>query len=251
MEYETNLKKLMRYEVIDQGRSPAIYFGIFAIFIIIYGFTCTKYALIIKGFAAFIIVLSLARINLLNEINRNGALTMAQWNLLRLNIWFNMISWAVILTTASYELNFSGVHFMVLTTVLCGFTSASLITLSADMSLFLPFQFLMLLPQIFFMSYDFLTENRLGLGPLIPVYLLYLAYQLKQVQTFRNKVIQNYKIQIDLEKTNGDLQSSQETQVQQTVKLIHTSRLAALGEMAAGIAHEINNPLAIISGSLQ
>ncbi len=34
------------------------------------------------------------------------------------------------------------------------------------------------------------------------------------------------------------------------IKLEHSSRLASLGEMAAGIAHEINNPLAIISGTL-
>ena len=31
-------------------------------------------------------------------------------------------------------------------------------------------------------------------------------------------------------------------------KLISSSKLAALGEMAGGIAHEINNPLAVISG---
>jgi signal transduction histidine kinase/sensor domain CHASE-containing protein len=30
----------------------------------------------------------------------------------------------------------------------------------------------------------------------------------------------------------------------------HTSRLSALGEMAAGLAHEVNNPLAVISGSI-
>lgn len=37
---------------------------------------------------------------------------------------------------------------------------------------------------------------------------------------------------------------------QQRIQLIHASKLASLGEMAAGIAHEINNPLAVIVGSI-
>jgi PAS domain S-box-containing protein len=42
---------------------------------------------------------------------------------------------------------------------------------------------------------------------------------------------------------HGELES-------QKLKLNHSSRLAALGEMSAGIAHEINNPLAVINGYL-
>jgi PAS domain S-box-containing protein len=37
---------------------------------------------------------------------------------------------------------------------------------------------------------------------------------------------------------------------QEILQSIHLSRLSAIGEMAAGVAHEINNPLAIISGLL-
>ncbi len=33
--------------------------------------------------------------------------------------------------------------------------------------------------------------------------------------------------------------------------LVHASRLVAIGEMAAGIAHDINNPLAVVMMSLQ
>ncbi len=38
---------------------------------------------------------------------------------------------------------------------------------------------------------------------------------------------------------------------EQNIRALSSSRLAALGEMAGGIAHEINNPLAIIDGSAQ
>ena len=37
---------------------------------------------------------------------------------------------------------------------------------------------------------------------------------------------------------------------QERLKSIHTAKLASLGEMSAGVAHEINNPLAIIKGNL-
>jgi signal transduction histidine kinase/PAS domain-containing protein len=37
----------------------------------------------------------------------------------------------------------------------------------------------------------------------------------------------------------------------QRIKTIQSTKLASLGEMSAGVAHEINNPLAIISGNLQ
>jgi PAS domain S-box-containing protein len=41
-----------------------------------------------------------------------------------------------------------------------------------------------------------------------------------------------------------------ETLERERAKSIHTAKLASLGEMSAGIAHEINNPLAILSGGI-
>ncbi|MGZ3787564.1 MAG: PAS domain-containing sensor histidine kinase [Bacteriovorax sp.] len=44
--------------------------------------------------------------------------------------------------------------------------------------------------------------------------------------------------------------NTEEALEQEKIKSIHMGRLSAIGQMAAGIAHEINNPLAIINGQL-
>lgn len=55
----------------------------------------------------------------------------------------------------------------------------------------------------------------------------------------------------NIEKTvnerTAELVASQQQVLDQQQSLINSARLSSLGEMAAGIAHEINNPLAIIS----
>lgn len=53
--------------------------------------------------------------------------------------------------------------------------------------------------------------------------------------------------------TCQDVSEKVETEIQlehHRIKTLQSARLASLGEMSAGVAHEINNPLAIIKGSL-
>lgn len=166
-------------------------------------------------------------------------------------VWMNALGWSLAFNFASYELKLTGIHFIVVTTMLAGFVAASLITLAYDSILFLPFQFLLLAPQIGIVTYFYFSPEKFNALPLIPIYVMYLAYQLRQFKDFKNQLTQRFNYQLDLEHSNEELRKSQEALIDQTTKLVHTSRLAALGEMSAGIAHEVNNPLAIISGSMQ
>jgi signal transduction histidine kinase/HD-like signal output (HDOD) protein/CheY-like chemotaxis protein len=63
--------------------------------------------------------------------------------------------------------------------------------------------------------------------------------------------IRRIQLMEELEKRSEDLNTALWKNQQINLKLLQTQRLAAVGQLAAGAAHEINNPLAIINARAQ
>ncbi|MEY2961512.1 MAG: hypothetical protein RLZ60_1342 [Pseudomonadota bacterium] len=58
-------------------------------------------------------------------------------------------------------------------------------------------------------------------------------------------------LEVKVEERTRDLSDANQKLAQTTERLIMSEKLAAVGEITAGIAHEINNPIAVIQGNLE
>src|SRR5690606_31098316 len=90
---------------------------------------------------------------------------------------------------------------------------------------------------------------------IVDILLFYVIYSIHFLQNKAHTIAQNMtselkdkslaleQTKLELEQKLADLETAQ-------VKLVESSNMASLGEMAGGIAHEINTPLTIIYGYL-
>lgn len=247
---ELLLNNLLRLEVIKKGQPATYAFIGFALFSFFYGYGCQEYLFYIKAASVFLVLIGLLRFFLYKNILNKNSMTQKEWAYVVTLITLNAIGLAIALGLASFELKLTGIHFVVVTTLLAGLIGASIVSLSYFAILFVPFQSLLLLPQIGIILYYYFVEH-LNFLPLIILYLMYYIYQLKQFSAYKKDIIQLFTYQIELETKNQELRENKDIIMDQNTKLIHTSRLAILGEMSTGIAHEINNPLTIISVCVQ
>lgn len=244
------VNNLLRLEVARKGQAATFAFLGFAIFSFIYGYGCVRFLALIKIISATLFFLAVFRYFLYERIIKRNSMNEKNW---RMTVWLitlNGLGYGLLFWLVAYELKMTGIHFVVATTLISGLVGSSIVTLAYFPIIFIPFQSFLLLPQVGTILYLYFTED-INYLPLITLYLMYFVYQIKQFRSYRSDLVKLFTYQVELEEKNLELNESKNIIIEQTAQLVHASRLAVIGEMSAGVAHEINNPLTIISSYSQ
>ncbi len=80
-----------------------------------------------------------------------------------------------------------------------------------------------------------------------------LERELKSAEAKASKELARARAELisKLEAKNRELERAYEEVQATQVQLVHTAKMASLGQLVAGLAHEINNPIAYVSGNLE
>lgn len=245
------IKNLLWKEVASKSSSAAVAFTVISLVVFFYHFQLVQMKFYVQLACVTAVAVNILRIWISKKIGKLDFISDQDLNLMRLTIWCNAICWSVIFSLGAYELNSEGFHFVVLITIMTGFIAASIVTLAYDKTLFFPYQIITLVPLSGVALYESINKTNPMAYYLAINYTIFLIYQLKQYRDYRAQLMQRFNSQLDLEESYIELKKSQAALIEQTSQLIHASRISALGDMAGGLAHEINNSLMVILGSTQ
>ncbi|WP_408096433.1 sensor histidine kinase [Peredibacter sp. HCB2-198] len=248
---QKQINNLLWKEVAAKSTPAAITFIVIALLISFYHFNLTVNTGIIKGACLLVIFANIFRYYVSKQIGTHDIASELQRNQMRVSIWLNSVGWGVIFSLSTYELNMVGYQFAILITIMMGFLASSLITLAYDKTLFIPFQLLIIVPMVAVSFYQYQVRRIDDAKWITFAMAFFIFYQMKQYRDYRALLIQRFTTQLELADSYEELKESQKALIDQTAKLIHASKISALGDMAGGLAHEVNNSLMVILGSTQ
>lgn len=244
------LEKLLWEEVASKAIKSSFGFIIIAIVSFFFYQQLRLTGTFIRALTLIVIVSNIFRMKISKEILK-GAAVEKLITPLKLAIYLNSLCWGIIFFTASYESKSDGLVFMVTMTIFMFFIAASLVTLAYNKSIFFFHHIVIITPMLALFLYQDFSGINSKTSIFVILYFMVIFYQSRQYTTYRGEIEQRLSNQIDLTESYEALKESQRLLVEQTEKLIESSKISALGEMAGGLAHEINNSAMVILGSAQ
>lgn len=165
--------------------------------------------------------------------------------------FLNMGLWSYLFSLCFNQVKPDSYQFASIFVVMIGLAVSSVLSVSHMPWLALVYQTLLCAP-VFISCYGAYREEAkssyLFLAVTILVLMIFLGIQ---TISFYREMRFRFTGEIELERSLEKLRISNERIILETGRAENSARMAALGEMSGGIAHEINNPLAIVSASLE
>lgn len=229
------INELMLSDISEKGIRGAVVFIIFGVFVFLHGLGIQKFLTEIRIACVCVIIANILRI--FTHMKGHKDLRMF-WLRLTTAVWLNAAGWSAVFSLVAVEHDFQGINSVIAFVIMSHFVTASILTLSWGKYLFFPFHLIVFGPVLtvaLLRSFDD-SSYLVFAGLLLFMLVLVLGLSME----YKRLYFKRFATQLELEDSLLLLK-------EQTAQLVQTSKLAALGEMAGGMAHEINNPLAIIS----
>lgn len=109
---------------------------------------------------------------------------------------------------------------------------------------------ILMIPVICYCYYNYIKNELYYMNWILVFVLLFIWHFYLHAAAIRNQLIQSLNDNYELKKSYVELEKKSQLLEEETLKTFHVTRLSSLGEMAGSIAHEINNPLMVITGSI-
>lgn len=166
--------------------------------------------------------------------------------------------WGIVFSLDAWHSSVDGLERIVAFALMLGLTATSPIALIATPRIQVFFYTVTLLSPAVIYSYRIANGSLPNLFVTFPIFLiLFFFYQLSTGRNLLRMLItsleNNLKLQLEQENLKLTLEQLRTTQVElfsERARTLNSERLAFLGSMASGVAHEINNPLTISGGQL-
>jgi C4-dicarboxylate-specific signal transduction histidine kinase len=246
-----SIRQQLRLEIARRGIPASITFAVIGIVMALYPFGRDSLATWMRIWASLAVLASGARLVLSRQAAAAGYVSPARYGALSGAIVINALAWALFFAFSHAEAVRENESYHMSFVLMIGFCTASLVSLSASRRLSLTFVVANVGGQVALFAYFALFTaypiDRTAFV-LLPIFLIYL---MNEASRLRAQMVERFQAQLRLETANRRLVRSRQELMEQTARTQHASRLASLGEMAGGIAHEVNNPLAIIDLSFE